>query len=228
MIIRSPRTANFSVISNDILNDTDIPVDSLGLLVYLLSKPDNWEIQVGHLQTRFGCGKERIYRMLKDLRICGYASYQRFADGTTNWTISETRVTEPRLVEPRLVEPDKEDQDDIIKTEKAVNTERSLNTDKSYRSNASLFDRWWAAYPKKVGKKTARAIWQRRKLDKLGDIIIADTVTRASVCQKWADGFIPNPSTYLNGDRWEDEMAGGSKRETHADRQLRIIRNQPL
>lgn len=236
MIIRAPRTTSFTVIPNDILNDRDIPADSLGLLAYLLSKPDNWEIQSTHLCNRFNCGRDRVYRMLRDLRQCSYADFERAADGSTTWIISETRTTQPYAEntdkdkkphpeKPHLEKPDLGFPHDIVSTERAVNTETSFNTEKSYRSTASLFDRWWDAYPKKVGKKTAKSIWQRRKLDTLADTIIHDTVTRSAVCQKWADGFIPNPTTYLNGDRWEDEIQSDSRRETHTDRQLRIIRS---
>ena len=239
MIIRAARTKSFTVIPNDILTDRDIPADALGLFVYVLSKPDNWEIRATHLCNRFNCGKDRVYRMLKDLRECGYVDFERSADGSTSWIVSETRATapyadnpdkgkKPHPEKPDLEKPDLGFPDGIVSTERAVNTETTSKTEKPYRSTASLFDRWWDAYPKKVGKKTARAIWQRRKLDTIADTITQDTVTRSAVCAKWAEGYIPNPTTYLNGDRWEDEIEPTRSRETHTDRQLRIIRSAPV
>jgi hypothetical protein len=88
-----------------------------------------------------------------------------------------------------------------------VETETETDTEtrsKHSRSNAALFDRWWNQYPKKVGRKKALEIWKRRKLDTLADVIIADTLKRQTADDKWRQGFIPNPTTYLNGDRWED------------------------
>lgn len=38
------------------------------------------------------------------------------------------------------------------------------------------------------------------------DALIDDVRTRASQDAKWLDGFVPNPQTYLNQDRWEDEI----------------------
>lgn len=80
---------------------------------------------------------------------------------------------------------------------------------KNNRSIPAVIDRFsefWTAYPKKVGKKTCLGIWKRRKLDNKADLIIADITRRQSDDVKWREGFIPNPQTYLNGDRWEDEI----------------------
>jgi len=88
-----------------------------------------------------------------------------------------------------------------------------LVTRKDTTSNAMRFDAWWKAYPKKVEKKKCLAIWKRRKLDGIADKIIEDTQTRPTACANWQAGFIPNPQTYLNGDRWEDEFQ--TRKENH-------------
>ena len=89
-----------------------------------------------------------------------------------------------------------------------VETETETETDIDKRKNKTIgqneFDRWWAQYPKKVGKKPALAIWNRIKPD--ADILIADAVNRAENDSQWRDGFIPNPTTYLNQERWNDEL----------------------
>jgi hypothetical protein len=82
-----------------------------------------------------------------------------------------------------------------------------LNTDSL--PPASRFDDFWAEYPKKVEKKKARALWEKRGLDALADRIIADLSQRKKQDAAWIkDGgkYIPNPTTYINGDRWEDEI----------------------
>lgn len=73
-------------------------------------------------------------------------------------------------------------------------------------SNLRRFDEFWQAYPVKVAKKKTKAIWQRRKLDELADTIIANVQARKAHDPQWDRGFIPHPSTFLNGDRWEDEI----------------------
>lgn len=71
---------------------------------------------------------------------------------------------------------------------------------------AARFDDFWAAYPRKVGKKTAREKWKTRRLDEQADMIIADIEARKRRHRPWLDGYIPNPTTYLNGERWDDEI----------------------
>jgi len=78
-------------------------------------------------------------------------------------------------------------------------------------NGTSKFEDWWKHYPKKIEKKKAKAIWKRKKLDGDVDELIADVTERLQFDKKWIDGFIPNPTTYLNGDRWEDEYQKGQR-----------------
>lgn len=70
------------------------------------------------------------------------------------------------------------------------------------------FDRFWEEYPKKVGKKEAKKAFGRAK--KTTD---AETMIRAVIAQKssgqWKRDngrYIPNPATWLNQGRWDDEI----------------------
>jgi len=68
------------------------------------------------------------------------------------------------------------------------------------------FGEFWKAYPKKVKKQEASKKWKARKLDRLADQILADIQTRQKSDRRWVDGFVPDPTTYINGSRWEDEI----------------------
>ena len=69
------------------------------------------------------------------------------------------------------------------------------------------FAQFWEAYPRKKNKKRARETWERRGLDSLADKILADLEVRPSNDPAWKDiQFIPYPTTYLNGERWNDEL----------------------
>ena len=69
----------------------------------------------------------------------------------------------------------------------------------------SCFDKFWKAYPRKVKKKESKRIWKRDKLDSVIDDILKDLSVRPTQDKQWIDGYIPHPSTYLNGEFWEDE-----------------------
>ena len=51
-ITRSPQTVSYTNIPNVIIEDTNLSFSSLGMLVYLLSKPDDWECHLKDLKSR--------------------------------------------------------------------------------------------------------------------------------------------------------------------------------
>lgn len=70
------------------------------------------------------------------------------------------------------------------------------------------FEKFWAAYPKKVGKFDAKRSFERRKVDDELLEVILKAVARQAGSDAWRKDngqFIPNPSTWLNQGRWEDE-----------------------
>ena len=72
------------------------------------------------------------------------------------------------------------------------------------RTAAAGFEEFWAVYPKKRKKKTALDIWNRKKPD--ASALIADVRARLAADKQWLKGFVPDPTTYLNGERWNDDM----------------------
>lgn len=78
MIIRKVpgREAGYTVLSNDLLNDR-LSWDARGLLVFLVSKPDDWQVCVSALvnetaQSARPAGRDKVYAILKELRDMGY------------------------------------------------------------------------------------------------------------------------------------------------------------
>lgn len=68
------------------------------------------------------------------------------------------------------------------------------------------FEEFWKLYPRKVDKKKARTAWNKIP-HKLYQCIFSNIVTMAA-SEEWRKGggrYVPHPSTYLNGARWEDE-----------------------
>ena len=72
MIIRRNVNRNFTTIPNDPIIDERLSFEALGLLTYLLSRPDNWRVCVQQLRTRGSIGRDKIYRLLKELMQRGY------------------------------------------------------------------------------------------------------------------------------------------------------------
>jgi len=73
-------------------------------------------------------------------------------------------------------------------------------------SATNRFEEFWQAYPKKVGKKPCSAKWKARRLDRLADQIIENVKARIESDDQWLRGFVPNPLTFINQDRWDDPI----------------------
>lgn len=80
-------------------------------------------------------------------------------------------------------------------------------------SDDSLFDRFYEAYPRKVGRPAAIKAFAKCKADEaLVDQMIA-AIEEQKQSAQWVkdDGqFIPHPATWLNNERWTDSVSGKS------------------
>lgn len=89
--------------------------------------------------------------------------------------------------------------------------------------NMSIFDDLWKIYPKKVGKGTARKA-------------LAKALTKATIDQiqhslalfvrSWGQQdkkFMPHLATWLNGERWDDEIQQPSLQDMTSDQQMQAI-----
>lgn len=73
-----------------------------------------------------------------------------------------------------------------------------------------FFDRFWLAYPRKVGKDAARKAFDHREADE--DLLaqMLSAIDEQAATGQWRDDggkFIPHPATWLNEGRWQDETA---------------------
>ena len=71
------------------------------------------------------------------------------------------------------------------------------------------FDEFWKAYPKKVGKGAALKAYNKLKPNAQLHSAMLAAIERQKQSEQWQKErgqYIPNPSTWLNQSRWEDEL----------------------
>lgn len=68
------------------------------------------------------------------------------------------------------------------------------------------FETFWDAYPRKASKKDARVAFARLNPDAELFTRMLDAIAQQRVSRQWREGFIPYPATWLNGERWTDEV----------------------
>ena len=82
------------------------------------------------------------------------------------------------------------------------------NREPGAEQRASTFAEFWAAYPKKVGKGDAERAWKKVSGPAAVLALITEALRWQRVSDQWLkDGgqYVPNPATYINQRRWEDE-----------------------
>ena len=82
------------------------------------------------------------------------------------------------------------------------------------------FAAFWAAYPRKVAKGSARKAWSRAVLAADPSVIVAGAVRYASDPNR-EEAFTAHPSTWLNGERWLDDPL--PNRDSRADRKVNEV-----
>ncbi len=97
--IRVRKNVNYFAAANEPFNDAQLSWEARGLMGYLLSKPDNWEVRLRDVLEQGPAGEHKVDRMLAELRKAGYISRQRVTcvDGTFTWitTIYESPSLNP-------------------------------------------------------------------------------------------------------------------------------------
>lgn len=122
----------------------------------------------------------------------------------TDYDLNKNRVDKNRIDEIRLEKTENIKPEFNINITEFIGDGSSSLEIKKY-SVETEFDVFWSYYPKKVGKEAARKSWEKMKP-------VLNQVLNALYWQKesdqWAKSngqFIPNPATYLNQGRWQDE-----------------------
>jgi biotin operon repressor len=207
-IIRSPRLeSNFSVISNAVIRDSRLSYRARGVLLEILSRPDNWRVSGDSLARSGKEGRDAILTALKELRECGYIRMvkERKEDGTfvTNNYVYDTPqdlapspenpVTEqPNPGKPNPGKPQLDNQGVLEELSK-----KNLDTNNE-------FEIFWNVYPRKVAKKAAEVAFAKASKQTAAAEIISAAARYAKDPNR-VEVYTAHPATWLNAHRWLDD-----------------------
>ncbi len=133
------KNENYTVISNVFLRDKSLSLKSKGLLAYLLSLPNDWDVYATELVLRHKDGITAIYSAIKELEDSGYLKRERVrVNGKlagVNYIVSETPILENLSLENLKEDNLKQDNQVLISTNdtnipKEVNTNFLIEWDK--------------------------------------------------------------------------------------------------
>lgn len=149
-IIRQRREKNYSIISNDILNDQRLSFKARGLLAYMLSKPDDWKFYTEELVKHSDKdGISAIKAALNEMENMGYLKrVQKRAEkgkfGSQDWIISDKPTVSPQVGFPPADKPSAEkplaDNQQLLRTEGTKNlNNQELNKESSSKEPQNIF-----------------------------------------------------------------------------------------
>jgi DnaD/phage-associated family protein len=86
-IIRVRKDERYFTASNEPFVDKRLSWETRGLIGYLLTKPNNWEVRIDDLEKQSTAKLYKLRRMLAEARLYGYMNRIRIAktDGTFDW-----------------------------------------------------------------------------------------------------------------------------------------------
>jgi len=221
---------DFTVLPNAIFEDKEMSLKATGLLNYALSKPEDWKIKTQDIINRFSDGRDSVYSAIKELEKLGYMT--KVQDQENNGKFTEVvyevydtpRKTKPLPAKPLPANP-QHSNTDISNTEeipKGISSgtpsfKRSGFPDGSTQDKR--FTEFWALYPKKLKKKEAREAFKKIiKTSEMYALLRVGLEKWVKEWDTWEDTerrYIPYPSTWLNGERWEDEIETKKKEVVH-------------
>lgn len=219
--------SNFSIIPNYVAQKLNYNLEALGLYVYIFSLPPEWEFYKSHLRKVCNLGINKLNKLLcileehnlvqtvqirdKKGKFCHFEmtvhSGEHFKDINKNNELDES--VQPyhgfcRAV--KTVTP-------VTAPIKNINTKKDSFKDNkediycaSDDARDKSFEEFWKAYPVKKNKVRAKKIWEKIKHETIV-LIMADIAIRKEKDYQWKNAqYIPHPTTYLNGERWNDEL----------------------
>lgn len=247
-LVISKEASSFTVLPNKVLQNL-YHADALGLWCYLASLPPTWEFYKDQIRTHFKIGRDKLDKLLSILKEHALIdiAYVRDAQGRfVHWHIhvysgngfaqpekpDSVRVSESvhqSTEKPVSGEPPQWKTAPIKEIKNKTNKKHKINISCASDEARSPFDDFWSIYPVKKNKKRSQDIWKRKKYDEVALLIVKDVQTRISNEAQWKEEkYIPHPSTYLQNERWKDELTlekVTAKKESGMERAARLCLN---
>lgn len=175
-----------------------------GACAYCGTKISELEFQIDHMRPTSKGGSDSLVNLALTCVPCNTSKTTRDIDEFISSSGFDKALVMKRikgalkdLESPSEGPKDKEKDKDREKDKERIETD---------------FARFWELYPRKKAKKKAWEAWSRLAPDAALVARIMESLGKHARSEDWArDGgkFIPHPATWLNGERWNDQVASG-------------------
>jgi hypothetical protein len=166
-IKKHSKSGNFTLLNNEIINDTNLSFKAKGLFLYFYSKPEGWDVKVDYTASIMKDGTVAIYSGLTELEENGYLIRERYyVNGKVagiNYHFSDDKdftgldiLNKQKLNLENLNEVNT---NEYIYNNKEYNnkevTNKNIKKENKKKEIEEKFNKFYKDYKKKVGRKQA-------------------------------------------------------------------------
>ena len=225
-IIRVEHKRRYAVISSEVFKPNQLSWQAMGMLCFLLEKPDNWKVVVSYLvEVTKGAKKETgsngVYNIINELKEKGFIAYKKNSDGSTDYTVYDEPINpnqaNPNQAKTTLINTD-------IKSLLSLNNNSAQNSDDEFLrkqhenkndakasdadASVSSSDEQSEAEDKPKAKRRAKPKWEEEALNTLMERGVEEQLARDYLAVRKAKRANSLTETALKGLEREAASAG--------------------
>ena len=185
----------------NLVNDSRLSVSAKYAMLRVLSQPAGKQISVSEI---FNGNEEHAKAALFELRDNGYIKITA--------TLIDEKISDIKLeivLHDDVSEFSSKTEQPVVRITCPKCKHWWMSDEDADPDSAKLingFDEFWAVWPRKFGKSEAKKKWLTKHCHLHVAKIVA-SVKQWSCTRQWQQGYIPHAATWLNQNRWEDDVS---------------------
>lgn len=219
-IRRTKRKDKFTIIDNRVFG-SGMSFRAIGVLTFLLSKPDEWVVSVSHLvkttkESANKLGRDSVYSILKELQDLGFVQRIQVRDNDgkikgTEYVVYDS--PQPLTSKPYTAEPDTAEST-LVNTDLLGSTENDSNSSvpsvpekKKRIVKPDVWKEFYQQYPEHRRGGSDKTAWDKAKKMRLTEndfnLMLSDVINRKSFHSEWQSGqYVQGITKYINDELW--------------------------
>jgi hypothetical protein len=197
-----------------------------------------WRASNEQIGEEVGLTPDQVYKATTALRKAGFvvSAEHRLGgnyDRTQSWrAVVESDgldVVDRRNGDRQSTDMTSSNDDQDVVDRRNVPSIKTQKKEEEKNTLEDLFEEVWKCWPRKAGKKAAKTKFMRLVLARTvsREQLVEALVAHGAAYEKWVQPqYVPHLTTWLNGERWEDEVPGprGGRGEERLAESVALVR----
>ena len=94
-ILRKQKVREYTTVDNYFVNDSNLSLKGKGMLLFMLSKPDDWKFNFINFQKSLGIGQKAVRSLVNKLEQLKYLKRERIRDEFGHYELNYFVYEEP-------------------------------------------------------------------------------------------------------------------------------------